>query len=218
MSANHSTATRFTGEDLTGRVFSRLTVKSLSHMKGYTPYWRCDCECGTVGKLVSGLNLRSGQTKSCGCSRRGPHERHGNKKHGMVKTPEYGVWKGILERCRDAGDHNYGGRGITIAPEWEKSFRAFYDHVGPRPGPGYSIERIDNDKGYEPGNVRWATDKEQGRNRRTNRVIEFRGEKRSMIEWAEIVGIDYRVVRNRIRTLKWTPERALTTPVIRRSG
>lgn len=87
--------------------------------------------------------------------------------HGMTNTPEYRAWKDLKKRCNNKNIpcfHRYGGRGISVCEEWASSFMAFYDHIGPRPGKNYSVDRIDNDGNYEPGNVRWATRKEQVEN------------------------------------------------------
>jgi hypothetical protein len=123
---------------------------------------------------------------------------------------------GMLERCSRTNHpafHRYGGRGITVCQRWRESFWAFVEDMGERPA-GASIERIDNDKGYEPGNCKWATSKEQQRNRCNNRRIEFNGQTRTMAEWSEVTGIKLSALKNRLGSrLKWSPERALTTPV-----
>lgn len=93
-----------------------------------------------------------------------------------------------------------------MAPEWEASFEAFFLEVGSRPSKQHWIERIQNNKGYEPGNVRWATRKEQARNRRSNVVIEYEGKSKTLVEWSEELGIDYKLLHSRIR-LGWTPPR-----------
>jgi hypothetical protein len=99
-------------------------------------------------------------------------------KPGYGRTPEYKAWQDMKDRCHNPRSHayrHYGGRSINVCPEWRKSFLAFYAHVGPRPGKGYSVERIDNDGNYEPGNVKWATTKEQSRNRRGCHFITYQG-------------------------------------------
>lgn len=94
---------------------------------------------------------------------------HANRRHGMTGTPEYNAWLKMRKRCgnpKDKAYRNYGARGIHVCPEWQRSFEAFFAHVGPKPSPDLSIDRIDNDRGYEPGNVRWADTSTQNRNRR----------------------------------------------------
>jgi hypothetical protein len=100
--------------------------------------------------------------------------------HGMTHTPEYQAWRSMKRRCyspRDKGYADYGGRGITVCPEWLHDFQAFYDHVGPRPTSQHSIDRIDNNEGYRPGNVKWSTQSGQNWNQRkeTGTTSVFRG-------------------------------------------
>jgi len=132
----------------------------------------------------------------------------------MVNTPTWRTWRNIKKRCFTTSYEyykHYGGRGITVCERWVNSFAAFYEDVGERPGQEYSLERIDNDGNYEPGNCRWATQKEQSRNRQTSFMVTFRGETRCLAEWAEITGIPYRILFSRLRPA-WSVEKALTTP------
>jgi hypothetical protein len=106
----------------------------------------------------------------CVCTCRPARKKRVN--HGMCYTPEWGAWAGIKQRCFDPKSvsfDDYGGRGITMAPEWRDDFLAFYEHLGPRPSPAYSVDRIDVDGNYEPGNVRWATRSQQAANKRPRR-------------------------------------------------
>jgi hypothetical protein len=132
------------------------------------------------------------------------------------KYPEFSVWEGIKRRCLDPRRSKYriyGGRGITMAQEWVESFFAFYKAVGPRPTPKHQIDRIDNDKGYEPGNVRWATNKENNNNRGNLRLVTIEGVTRNISQWCEVLGINRRVVFGRIHQFGWSPLRALVQPV-----
>lgn len=127
--------------------------------------------------------------------------------------PEYEAWRSIRGRCLNPNDQaypSYGGRGITICDDWRDSFPAFLRDVGPRPSAEHSIDRIDNNQGYEPGNVRWSTRTEQGRNKRNNHLLTLNGETRCVSEWAEVIGIQATTLFRRIRK-GWTVERALTT-------
>lgn len=123
----------------------------------------------------------------------------------------------MLQRCHSpsAKDYpRYGAKGIAVCDRWRFSFENFFADMGHRPT-GKSIDRIDNNKGYEPGNCRWATIKEQNRNVSTNRYIEYAGERMLLIEWAERLGMKAVTLHSRLRE-GWTIERALTTPVVRR--
>lgn len=122
--------------------------------------------------------------------------------HYRSKTPEYESWHAMKQRCHNPNDlhyEDYGARGIYVYQEWRSSFQAFYDFIGPRPGAGYSIERIDNDRGCEPGNVKWATAKEQANNRRSSRMIAHKGAVHSLTEWAALLDLPLSTVFNRLK-------------------
>jgi len=125
---------------------------------------KCKCDCGTV-KVVNLQTVREGISKSCGCVR------VDRAIHGMWKSVEYRTWAHMNYRCSptrktDPSWRNYGGRGIRVCKEWRESFVAFFKDVGCRPSAKHSLDRIDNEKGYKPGNVRWATASEQRANKR----------------------------------------------------
>lgn len=155
--------------DMTGRVYGRLTVICRAETSDRYIQWTCHCECGNTVN-VRGANLRSGNSESCGCL--GSEKREARKvKHGLTETPEYRIWRAMKTRCTNPNSKdyiNYGARGIRVCQEWMDSFDAFYRHIGPRPE-GMTIDRIDNDGNYEPGNVRWADRSTQNRNKRTGR-------------------------------------------------
>jgi hypothetical protein len=135
--------------------------------------------------------------------------------HGATGTPEYRIWKSIKDRCRNPKNpawKNYGGRGITVCPEWAASFEAFLAHVGVRPNPVMTLDRIDNERGYEPGNVRWATRAVQRSNCRRVVLLTIRGETKPRADWARLAGIPPITVKHRMNR-GWDAERAVFTPM-----
>lgn len=143
-----------------------------------------------------------------------PTARH--ERHGKSHIAEFRIWSGMKQRCLDANSdsyHRYGGRGITICQQWVESFQRFLDDVGRRPSSKYSLERKDNEKGYEPGNVTWATRPEQAKNRRSNVRITYQGRTMILADWAREIGIGEHCLRQRIFILKWSIEKSLTTPL-----
>ena len=163
-----------------GKRYGRLVVVKFSHMCTKPNGRRgskflCQCDCGkTVVTFIQ--YLRSGDTASCGCYRKEIFTVHGmsQRRDAASGDPEYRTWYGMIQRCTNPKVNNYknyGGRGIKVCDEWRNSFQAFYDYIGPRPEPKhlYSIDRINNDGDYEPGNVRWATAKEQANNKRNKK-------------------------------------------------
>lgn len=160
---------------MVGQKFARLILlEDIGAKRGYR-MWRCQCACGRL-TTVSTHNLRRGSTTSCGCVRIELKKAHLLKitfRHGCARrnrwTPQYQVWKDIKRRCLNPKFKqwkDYGGRGISVCPEWRDSFEAFLSHIGPRPSAAHSIDRINNDGNYEPGNVRWATSAMQAANKR----------------------------------------------------
>jgi len=197
-------------KDLTGQTFGRLTVLGFADYTNGAkkkPRWLCQCSCGNTKAIVA-ESLCQGHTRSCGClSKDEPWT-----KHGMVKRPEYGVWVHMIQRCtnpaRDAFA-GYGGRGVKVCPRWRESFQAFYDDMGPRPGPGYSLDRIDFNGNYEPDNCRWATAAEQANNKSNNRRLAFNGQNLTVAQWAKRLGIPQETLYARLNR-GWPIERILT--------
>lgn len=131
------------------------------------------CDCGSVIERPARRVISTGQPSHCGCQT----DRGAHRTHGMHNTPEYRSWQAMKARCLDPNNKDYprwGGRGVTVCKEWVDSFDAFFDQVGPRPK-GTTLDRIDNRRGYEPGNVRWATNSEQMQNTRLSREWHIKG-------------------------------------------
>lgn len=199
-----------------GETFGRLRIVAQDRSNPKTTaIWLCSCSCG-VQISVRSSRLRSGHTKSCGCLISDVLKAR-NTTHDKYNIPERGVWAGMIRRCENEAEPcypRYGARGIRVCDEWRNDFEAFLAHVGPRPSSGHSIDRIENSKGYEPGNVRWATRKEQSRNRTCVPFYEFNGVRAQLPVFAEIHGIPVEELRKRLWR-GWTLERALTQPLRR---
>jgi len=204
-------------KNMEGLRFGRLMVKRFSHMKPtsqaglHVAMWVCDCDCGTVGCIVGGVEMRHLKTKSCGCLKREALENGRSKDckrgttHGLSGSLSYGCWANMIARCSNPnspGKSLYIDKGISVCERWKK-FENFHKDMGDRPSIRHSLDRWPNNKGnYEPGNVRWATAKEQTRNTSSNRIVEFDGDRRCVSEWAEIVGINQRTLLRRLN-LGW---------------
>lgn len=153
---------------LAGQRFGYLVA--VSERRGSPTKWLCRCDCGNE-TLATRAYLIGGRKRSCGCKKM-EMIAAAKTTHGMCRTSEYKIWKGMIKRCENPNHKDfqeYAGRGITVSPAWRNDFSAFFQCIGPRPSAEHSLDRIDNDRGYEPGNVRWATAKEQSNNRRRRR-------------------------------------------------
>jgi hypothetical protein len=188
----------------------RLTVEKFVGNARYL----CTCSCGTQKEIV-GSSLRTG-TVSCGCYLREIIKSirlvHGCARIGK-DTREYRAWTAAKSRCNNPNNvryHRYGGRGIKMCPKWEQSFAEFLQDMGPCPS-GSSIDRIDTNRGYEPGNCRWATNREQSVNRTNNKLIAWRGEILTQVDWERRLGLPRGILCQRLKS-HWAIERALSTP------
>ena len=185
-------------KDLTGQRFGRLTVVSRAEKLSKAIRWNCICDCG-ASCIVQANHLTRGDIKSCGCL-----NTEKRFTHGLSHTRIYRVWRNIKDRCLNPNVKsykNYGGRGITICDEWRDDFATFYDYVSKLEHfgeEGYSLDRIDNYKGYEPGNLRYADFTTQNRNQRGNHLVEYNGQMMSVAQAAEESGISADLLRTGI--------------------
>lgn len=200
--------------DLTHRVFDKLTVvrKLPTSQPDDIIKWECRCRCGSSKIVIGRTNqLTSGLLRSCGCLHR-EMVRKGHIKHGLCDSPEYRAWVAIKDRCfnkKNKHYNSYGGRGITVCPEWSDSFETFYRDMGQKPTSKHSIDRKDNNKGYYKNNCRWATQTEQANNKRNNLIYEFDGEIKTLPEWCREYNVDYMSVYNRIANSEMAFEDAI---------
>ncbi len=201
-----------------GTRFGRLVVASYCQPQPDPkhPKYLCVCDCGTE-KAFNGGNLERGASASCGCLRI-EQLRARSTTHGMSYTPEFRIWCDLRERCSNPSRDDferYGARGITVCARWLESFENFFADMGHRPSAKHSIDRIDTNGNYEPDNCRWATATIQRENQRRTKLFTFNGHTGTLKDLARRAGISYTAVHQRVNTLKWTVEKALTTPLCR---
>ncbi len=202
--------------DRTGKIYGRLTVIGSAGFSKtlQKSMWNCECNCGKLC-VVQGKLLGNGTTKSCGCLAR---ENTGNasRTHGMSKTSEYDTFHRIRVRCynKNCSDYpDYGGRGIRVCDRWLESFENFLKDMGRKPSSVHSIERINVNGNYEPSNCRWATPKEQAGNRRSTKLVTYRGESMTVTELARRNQLDHTTLARRLFLYSWDMERAVSTPM-----
>lgn len=215
--------------DLTGQKFSYLSVVGREGTtRDRKATWRCVCDCGSE-VVVTGRNLRSGRTKSCGCSRQ--HVRKGSfvavgeprkisdrkvsdcAPHGKSKTRTHNIWQRIRQACYNPKNPKYpryGGRGIKVCDRWLESFENFLSDMGECPD-GLTLDREDVNGDYTPENCRWATPKQQSNNRNYNKLYTYREEALTLAEWAERFDVPYHRLYQRVCILKWDIEKAFNT-------
>lgn len=163
------------------------------------PVWECTCDCGAKMNMPHD-RWRREVYKSCGCYQK---EAVASllRTHGLSHTRAYSIWRGVIARCENIEDANYqkyGGRGITVCDAWRESFENFVGDMGLPPSCKHSIDRIDNNGHYEPENCRWATARQQSRNRRSNRLLTFNGETKCIAEWSESTGLSRTCIEMRL--------------------
>ena len=200
-------------EDLTGKRYGRLTVIKRVHKDGEKcSHWLCKCDCGNETTVIA-CNLKAGRTQSCGCLNR-EAAKTAHTTHGHTGTRIYNVYHKMIDRTINPNDKSYkdyGGRGIKICDEWLNDFVSFYNwSIANGYKDGLTIDRIDVNGGYNPQNCRWATPKDQANNRRSNVNITYKGQTQTMMQWAELLNINYITLWKRIKQYHWSIERAFT--------
>jgi len=200
--------------DLSWQRFGALTlIRRVPNDSFKRTRWLCKCQCGNETIAITSL-LKNGHKTSCGCllANKTFGERmksHGHSVGGRLSS-EYAIWHGIIQRCENSLNrsfHLYGGRGIFVSPQW-KTFENFYADMGNRPAK-HSIERRDNDGPYSPENCYWATSKQQSRNKRTTVFVMFQGREMCLADAAEIAGVEYGPLYDRVIRKGWEITRAL---------
>lgn len=201
--------------NLIGQKFNRLLVidkaeKYISPSGNKMNQWLCRCDCGNKIVVTTG-HLKSGHTKSCGCLQKEVSIQNGlKKKHGLKDSRVYRIWSCMKTRCFNTKDEhykNYGARGITVCDEWKEDFQAFYDwSMANGYEEGLTIDRINPDGNYEPSNCRWATKKEQTKNRRNSIFVTHNGETKTLAEWSAETGIYYQTLVYRYKAGKTPAE------------
>ncbi len=180
--------------NLTGKRFGRLFVLARAENGVHAEVrWKCVCDCGTK-TIVNGANMRAGNVSSCGCLARELSSQR-LKTHGDGNASLYNVWDGIIQRCYNPKSRkfrDYGARGIQMYEAWKSSYANFKCYIiselGERPSSKHSLDRIRNNEGYFPGNLRWATGKKQSNNKRNNVWIECGGMKKTLAQWDDYFG------------------------------
>jgi hypothetical protein len=195
--------------ELAGKTFGDYKVISYhSQDKFHNAIWVCQCtKCG-LSKNLKGSRLAKGRNTTCYCGV------HYNYKHGSKKNKEYRAWRHMLNRCYMPSVREYkryGGRGIRVCDQWRESYINFIADIGVAPGPDYSLDRIDVNGNYEPGNVRWATIRQQANNTRRTYMVEYRGEKIPLGTFCHEHGLPIELMRGRLN-MGWSIEKAMTEP------
>lgn len=210
----HPTHPRF--KDRTGQQYGYLVCVGyagpIDYPSGRRQEWWMRCACGMFIRMSP-----SKQYKSCGC-KRGELLAAANRTHGKSKTPLYGRWKRMHQRCYDTNctDYaDYGAKGIRVADPWH-DFAEFYKDMGEPPYTGAELDRVDYTKNYGPDNVRWANRTQQANNTSANRLIEFKGETKTMADWARTLDVPYGRLQYRLDA-GWSIEQAFLLPKLNAS-
>ena len=191
--------------------YGKLTILGIEYQKKYSngtiiDFVKCKCECGNI-KIINFNNIKRGLVKSCGCITK--------TVNGMSKTRIYQIYRHLINRCyreKDISYKNYGNKGIIVCDEWKNDFMSFYNWAMKN---GYeehlTIDRINVNGNYEPSNCRWVNMAVQQNNRSNNRILEYKGQKKTITEWAKYCGLSYRNLYYRLNN-GYTIEEAIEKP------
>lgn len=194
--------------DHAGRKFYRLTFIEYSHSVDGNAHWWCECECGVRKTVAATAVMRTkNPVRSCGCL-----AEEVRTTHGQTYTKTYAAWKAMRQRCENPnriGHKRYGGRGIKVCDRW-LVFENFLADMKEKPR-GTTLERLDNDRGYEPGNCEWKSYHAQSRNKSSNRFITYQNRTQCRADWAKEKGLNPSTLLQRLQR-GWTIAEALETP------
>jgi hypothetical protein len=183
-----------------GQKTSMLRCLDFSHKSKRGNVYKFVCDCGKEC-LILGYKVNIGEKKSCGCLQK-IKTTEANKTHGLSRTPEYNIWKAMINRCYDKKNKSYlryGARGITVCDRWLSSFENFLQDMGKRPSPNLQIDRIDNNGNYEPNNCRWIPHITNSQNRSTSIFIEVNGQRATISEHCRRFGISKSKIYYRLK-------------------
>lgn len=206
-------------ENLMGQRFGRLTIiaETSKRTASRGMVWLCRCDCGKE-KEIAALHLKQGLILSCGCLSKEINSIrntiHGHEKGGK-KSLTYCSWEKMMSRCyreKDAAFHYYGGRGVKVCESWH-TFENFLKDMRERPSRYYTIERINNKGNYEPNNCKWATYKEQANNTSRNVFYTYNGERMTIAQMADKIGIKYDTMYCRLKHYGWSVQQAMNEKV-----
>lgn len=196
--------------NLIGYFHGKISVVSFHGTNKGKAYWNCKCLCGRefvvwMGELISYHRTSCGKCK----------KESAKKTHGRTPVYMYRIWCGMKGRCsnkKNQAYNDYGGRGIVVCERWRNSYTNFLIDMGDRPSRLHTLDRKDNNGNYEPGNCRWATKAEQANNRRSSRIIEYKGKKQVLRVWCTELGLPFNRMNTRM-SYGWTIERVFEQPI-----
>lgn len=193
-----------------GDKIGECTYLGEAYSKNWVRFGNFKCKCGEI--FISSISkVKSLHTRSCGCLVSEKVIKL-NKTHGMTNSPEYNSWVNLIQRCTNPNNKRFpewGGRGIKVCDRWLNSFENFYEDMGNKPSQFHSVDRYPDNNGiYEQGNARWATTKEQALNRRSNLMVEYKGDLQPLKKLTERYDLTYSVIYQRIKKLGWSVEKA----------